>query len=210
MCGLWGYTGRRPANLGILAQAMVVAARRGPDGGGVWCPDASPAVRLWRGAHPSLGDDCRGRQVLGHSRLATTLNSQGIEDFQPCSSGARVYVTHNGSVRNYEAVRESLQLRTRCDSEAIASAVDAEMSQGAGFTTARVRALHVVDLGEHYALAIAVRGHTFLAAHGQSLYALEHGGGTYWCSVQLSPEWEPVNGSRMLRTEDGQQDLQEG
>lgn len=209
MCGLWGYTGARPANLGILAQAMVMAARRGPDGGGVWCPDASPAVRLWKGPHPSLGDDCRGRQVVGHSRLATTLNSQGLEDFQPVYSG-RVYVTHNGSVRNYSpAMREELQLRTRCDSEAIASAIDQEMSEGFGFVSARVRALHRVDLGDHYAVAIALRGQTFLAAHGQSLYVLEHGGGTYWCSVQLSPEWEPVNGSRMLRTDSGEQYLQE-
>lgn len=176
--------------MGLLEAALSRAAQRGPDGWGLWV-DGLRAAGPGRCPPGAAAGARGGRLALGHARLATMLDTGGSEHAQPIVYG-RTIVTHNGSVWNYEALRSVLRLSTGNDSEALAAVVD----RAAGSLTAAIAAaLRSVDMGEHYAFAIARAGELVLGARAQALYCYrDAAGGLYWSSGQVTRDWAPVDG----------------
>src|SRR3972149_439668 len=92
MCGLFGYVGQEPPDLGMLSECVALAATRGPHSHGMAWVDANGRIGTARGDGPAppeivgtLPTDARG--IVGHSRFATTGTYAGgaprIEDPMP-------------------------------------------------------------------------------------------------------------------------------
>lgn len=106
MCGILGTVGRPPA-AETFDRMLDTLAHRGPDGRGVRALDG-------------------GGVMLGHRRLAIIdLSSDGAQPIG--NEDGSVWLTYNGEIYNYRALREELErlghrFRSRTDSEVIVHA----------------------------------------------------------------------------------------
>jgi asparagine synthetase B (glutamine-hydrolysing) len=192
MCGLFGFFGYRP-DMNVVAEAALLAARRGPDGWGVMT-DHSVERGLGRLPTPLARSIAADRFVIGHCRLATVLGSKSIQDGQPIRVG-RYVVAHNGCVANADDLREAFGYTpdTRNDSEAIARL----MCRLPGTTDERLTAaLETVDHGGHYAVtALDLELMTIhLRANCMPLWVRRAQEGVYWCSIRPDESWEGCRG----------------
>src|SRR5438046_285088 len=102
MCGICGTVGRAvAAELAAMTDSM---AHRGPDGRG---------VKMFEGDPPA---------GLGHRRLAIIDPSPA--GAQPMSFADRWWITYNGELYNFRALRRELEaqgerFRTACDTEVL-------------------------------------------------------------------------------------------
>jgi len=100
MCGICGFTG--PPDRGLIERMTRTLAHRGPDGEGV-----------------EILDGCS----LGHRRLAVIDLSDAGREPMP-NEDATVWLTMNGEVYNFQALREELErrghrFRSRTDAECV-------------------------------------------------------------------------------------------
>lgn len=192
MCGLWGFVGPGNADSSVLRATAALAAKRGPDSWGITTEtvDQRGMGRLM----PQHVDAVPpSRVVVGHCRLSTVLGTKNAAACQPIRSG-RFVVAHNGSVLNASTIVRRMNLRpvTGNDSEVLALLLDSLQ----GHTAERLSmALDMVDHGDGYALALLDLStmDVMLRARGIPLWSFTGSGGTYWCSLKLGTEWEPVH-----------------
>lgn len=188
MCGLFGFWGFKP-DMGRIATAALLAARRGPDGWGIVTDIASERGlgRLPAGLARGIAAE---RFVIGHFRLATVLGSKTIHDGQPLHVG-RFVVAHNGTVPNADGLRSAFGYEpdTRNDSEAIGQL----MCRLPGSPDERLdAALARIDHGGHYAVTVLdlelMTVH--LRAKAMPLWVHRAYEGIYWCSIRPDETWE--------------------
>jgi asparagine synthase (glutamine-hydrolysing) len=125
MCAIAGIVNRdgSPVDLDLLRRMAEVQRHRGPDGGGIvaLCARTGSFERPGTDA-PAGAADLRADVALAHRRLAV-LDLEGGD--QPLSSeDGTIWVTFNGEIYNFRALREELTrlghaFRTRTDTEVI-------------------------------------------------------------------------------------------
>lgn len=191
MCGLFGFHGARLPDRSVLHQAARLASRRGPDGWGI-VTEFAQARDLGRLPEHVLAGMEPSRTVLGHCRLATVLGTKTADACQPIRVG-RYVITHNGTVGNVPELeaRHGFRLRTGNDSEALAHL----LARAGGSLTDRLTwALLQADTGGHFAVVVldTDTNDVEMRANRMPLWRHVAPAGTYWCSLQPAPEWEPV------------------
>lgn len=193
MCGLWGYAGAAAPDMGRLAMAARLAARRGPDAWGI-TTETRERRGLGRLPDDAVQTVAQNRVVLGHCRLSTVLGTKTTAACQPLRAG-RFVVAHNGCVANAGKLvdRFGLSPATGNDSEVIAMLLDRLEGQAGDRLTA---ALRMIDHGGHYAVAVLDTAdmQVLLRANGIPLWRHQTAAGTYWGSIRPGMEWEPVRG----------------
>jgi glutamine phosphoribosylpyrophosphate amidotransferase len=183
MCGVFGFDGSTAPDADRLRVVASAAARRGPHACGVsWVENG--ALRLdrkigpWAANGAALLAQCAGaHRMVGHFRLATTGDWRNVANNQPLVCGA-VAVAHNGNIPGWQAIaaRLGIQLRTSCDSELVAHALERHFD-AASLASVTVSALpHAI---------LAVRADAFLATRrGLPLFKWVTPEGIYYSSVQ--------------------------
>ena len=197
MCGVFGFDGVRPVDVGAFAEVARLAARRGPHAAGIaWIADER--VEILRAAEPweklekrALAAVAGATRAIGHCRLATAGDYSDPADAQPLPvwDGA---VAHNGNVYNWRelAAEHGLVLRTRCDSEVIGL-----------LTRARPlpEALALVDVASPAAVLALWPDRFEVARRGHPLYAWSRPEGTYYCSVRPADDARLVKEATTMR-----------
>src|SRR6188474_3262117 len=126
MCGIAAFTGAfTPEFMDVLN----CAARRGPDGWGIFAvaPDKEPRLHReigkWRGVLPFPLKDCA--LAVAHFRLATFAGARQLDTFQPFVRTG-IAVAHNGNIYNHAALKARLKLRadSGSDSEVLAAIIE--------------------------------------------------------------------------------------
>lgn len=111
MCGIVAVLSRTPVDREMFTAMTRSLAHRGPDGEGV----------------KFLVD---GRIALGHRRLAILdLSDAGLQPM--CDAGERIWITYNGEIFNYRALRAELEadghrFRTTTDTEVLIALYERE------------------------------------------------------------------------------------
>ena len=114
MCGIVGYTGKRPAQ-GILIQGLTRLEYRGYDSAGIAVQeDDSLAVIHRKGKVASLEHtlshfDFQGTCGIGHTRWATHGKPSEANAHPHTSCGGHIAVVHNGIIENFAELREELE-----------------------------------------------------------------------------------------------------
>src|ERR1051326_355852 len=165
MCGIAGVISKSGKNVVPTVRIMLSCmVHRGPDGAGI-VADGQIAKSDSIAALDVEG--IRGRNVLGHTRLAIVGGTCGAQPFQSCDG--RFTLEHNGEIYNYKALRAGLEasknwshkLQTQTDSEVIVHILE-ENFEGSDLVEAVRKTVAMLD--GVYALAIRdeVTGETVL------------------------------------------------
>src|SRR5678815_4179310 len=106
MCGICGIVSTQPVNEERLARAIARLAHRGPDDTGA-----------------TFLED--GRVAFGHRRLS--IIDLSVAGHQPMSSiDGSIWITFNGEIYNYKALRKELEprhsFRSQSDTEVVINA----------------------------------------------------------------------------------------
>ena len=139
MCGIVGYTGKRPAQ-GILIQGLTRLEYRGYDSAGIAVQEGdSLAVIHRKGKVASLEHtlshfDFQGTCGIGHTRWATHGKPSEANAHPHTSCGGQIAVVHNGIIENFAELREELEGRghvftSETDTEVVAHLLE-EAYQG--------------------------------------------------------------------------------
>lgn len=139
MCGIVGYTGKRPAQ-GILIQGLTRLEYRGYDSAGIAVQEGdSLAVIHRKGKVASLEHtlshfDFQGTCGIGHTRWATHGKPSEANAHPHTSCGGHIAVVHNGIIENFAELREELEGRghvftSETDTEVVAHLLE-EAYQG--------------------------------------------------------------------------------
>ena len=161
MCGIIGYTGRKPA-APILLEALSRLEYRGYDSAGIAVlgPNGDPAVRKSQGKlsalMEALGDGLpEGTTGIGHTRWATHGGPTDFNAHPHTDCGNQVAVVHNGIVENFVELKRELtdgghEFSSQTDSECIAHLIESFLAQGSSLeesvlaTAKRLRGAHAV------------------------------------------------------------------
>ena len=139
MCGIVGYTGKRPAQ-GILIQGLTRLEYRGYDSAGIAVQEGdSLAVIHRKGKVTSLEHtlshfDFQGTCGIGHTRWATHGKPSEANAHPHTSCGGHIAVVHNVIIENFAELREELEGRghvftSETDTEVVAHLLE-EAYQG--------------------------------------------------------------------------------
>ena len=139
MCGIVGYTGKRPAQ-GILIQGLTRLEYRGYDSAGIAVQEGdSLAVIHRKGKVASLEHtlshfDFQGTCGIGHTRWATHGKPSEANAHPHTSCGGHIAVVHSGIIENFAELREELEGRghvftSETDTEVVAHLLE-EAYQG--------------------------------------------------------------------------------
>ncbi|NPD31655.1 glutamine--fructose-6-phosphate transaminase (isomerizing) [Eggerthellaceae bacterium zg-1084] len=134
MCGIVGYTGRRPA-AGILVEGLRRLEYRGYDSAGVavQCgPDLRAVKRVGRVSQLARALDqerLEGCCGVGHTRWATHGRPTEANAHPHAAGQGRIAVVHNGIIENFAELRAELEERgvrfaSETDTETIAHLID--------------------------------------------------------------------------------------
>ena len=115
MCGIVGYTGKRPAAK-ILLSGLSKLEYRGYDSAGIAVRDNSkdPQIIKAKGKLKHLlektnnGNNVPGFVGIGHTRWATHGSPTETNAHPHCSDDKNVIGVHNGILENYQELREKL------------------------------------------------------------------------------------------------------
>jgi len=123
MCGIAGIVGPgRRATTELLGRMTRVMAYRGPDGEGYLLSMPGQPATVWYGSPEDAPASAAAVAGFGHRRLSIIDRARGQ---QPLSNeDGTIWVTYNGELYNYQALRRSLEarghrFRTNTDTEVI-------------------------------------------------------------------------------------------
>lgn len=130
MCGIIGYSGRRPA-APLLLDGLARLEYRGYDSAGLALVDAAGLTVYKRQGRLSVlkeavkGKDLPQRTGIGHTRWATHGRPSDANAHPHVSRQGRYAVVHNGIIENYAALRAELEaegvcFRSETDTEVVA------------------------------------------------------------------------------------------
>ena len=139
MCGIVGYTGKRPAQ-GILIQGLTRLEYRGYDSAGIAVQEGDSLAVIHRKGkvasleHTLLHFDFQGTCGIGHTRWATHGKPSEANAHPHTSCGGYIAVVHNGIIENFAELREELEGRghvftSETDTEVVAHLLE-EAYQG--------------------------------------------------------------------------------
>ena len=165
MCGIIGYTGRRPAGP-IVIEGLRRLEYRGYDSAGIALFDQQHELYVAKAAGKLDSLDSRIEGTLppavagiGHTRWATHGEPNDVNAHPHLDPSGRVAVIHNGIVENFEALRARYHDRgadfaSETDSEVIAHMLAERLDRGSDLA----EALRLVTLeleGAHAIVAVA-------------------------------------------------------
>lgn len=117
MCGIVGYLGSRPA-YDILIKGLHRLEYRGYDSAGVAIinPEGSLNIYKTKGKVEDLERFCSSKDVAGsvgiaHTRWATHGEPNDTNAHPHYSRSGRIAIVHNGTIENYNVLKEALQLQ---------------------------------------------------------------------------------------------------
>lgn len=144
MCGIVGYTGRRPVR-DILIEGLTRLEYRGYDSAGIAvAQDGTLAVVHRKGKVSSLAGtvanlDLVGTCGIGHTRWATHGRPSEANAHPHTSCGGHIAVVHNGIIENFAELREELEGRGHVFSSDTDTEVVAHLIEEAYATTGSLR-----------------------------------------------------------------------
>ncbi|MDL2279782.1 glutamine--fructose-6-phosphate transaminase (isomerizing) [Desulfovibrio sp. OttesenSCG-928-G11] len=163
MCGIIGYTGRRPA-VPLVMEGLGRLEYRGYDSSGV-CFVQNGELNVVRasGKLKLLEDKLAGMEVslattgMGHTRWATHGAPTEDNAHPHRSFHGRLALVHNGIIENYQECKNELgakgfKFASQTDSEVLANCIEDELAPGLSLLQAFARALKRVRGA--YALAL--------------------------------------------------------
>ncbi len=149
MCGIVGYTGRRPVK-DFLIEGLKRLEYRGYDSAGIAFLDGGKVRTVKAAGKVAMLESKIGKLPLAgmgiaHTRWATHGKPSEKNAHPHTDCRARVAVVHNGIIENYRELREVLgkrghHFRSETDTETIAHLIEEEMKT-ASFEAAFVKAL---------------------------------------------------------------------
>lgn len=117
MCGIVGYIGNRDA-YDILIKGLHRLEYRGYDSAGVAIIDPDNRLNIYksRGKVDDLDNFCQSKNVSGstgiaHTRWATHGEPNDINAHPHYSASGKIALVHNGTIENYNVLKEALQLQ---------------------------------------------------------------------------------------------------
>ena len=117
MCGIVGYIGNRDA-YEILIKGLHRLEYRGYDSAGVAIVDPDNNLNIYksRGKVADLENFCQAKNVSGtigiaHTRWATHGEPNDINAHPHYSASGKIALVHNGTIENYNVLKEALQLQ---------------------------------------------------------------------------------------------------
>lgn len=117
MCGIVGYIGNRDA-YDILIKGLYRLEYRGYDSAGVAIIDPDNRLNIYksRGKVDDLENFCQSKNVSGstgiaHTRWATHGEPNDINAHPHYSASGKIALVHNGTIENYNVLKEALQLQ---------------------------------------------------------------------------------------------------
>lgn len=117
MCGIVGYIGNRDA-YDILIKGLHRLEYRGYDSAGVAIIDPDNQLNIYksRGKVADLENFCQSKNVKGstgiaHTRWATHGEPNDINAHPHYSASGKIALVHNGTIENYNVLKEALQLQ---------------------------------------------------------------------------------------------------
>lgn len=117
MCGIVGYIGNRDA-YDILIKGLHRLEYRGYDSAGVAIIDPDNRLNIYksRGKVNDLENFCQSKNVSGstgiaHTRWATHGEPNDINAHPHYSASGKIALVHNGTIENYNVLKEALQLQ---------------------------------------------------------------------------------------------------
>lgn len=117
MCGIVGYIGNRDA-YDILIKGLHRLEYRGYDSAGVAIIDPDNRLNIYksRGKVDNLENFCQSKNVSGstgiaHTRWATHGEPNDINAHPHYSASGKIALVHNGTIENYNVLKEALQLQ---------------------------------------------------------------------------------------------------
>lgn len=117
MCGIVGYIGNRDA-YDILIKGLHRLEYRGYDSAGVAIIDPDNRLNIYksRGKVDDLENFCQSKNVSGstgiaHTRWATHGEPNDINAHPHYSASGKISLVHNGTIENYNVLKEALQLQ---------------------------------------------------------------------------------------------------
>lgn len=117
MCGIVGYIGNRDA-YDILIKGLHRLEYRGYDSAGVAIIDPDNLLNIYksRGKVADLEKFCESKNVKGstgiaHTRWATHGEPNDINAHPHYSASGKIALVHNGTIENYNVLKEALQLQ---------------------------------------------------------------------------------------------------
>lgn len=117
MCGIVGYIGNRDA-YDILIKGLHRLEYRGYDSAGVAIIDPDNQLNIYksRGKVADLEKFCESKNVKGstgiaHTRWATHGEPNDINAHPHYSASGKIALVHNGTIENYNVLKEALQLQ---------------------------------------------------------------------------------------------------
>jgi asparagine synthetase B (glutamine-hydrolysing) len=185
VCGIAAFIGPSEG----FFEVMNHAARRGPDGWGIYGAKGGQIKFIqrqlgpWRGLHPSdLGGCDLG---IAHFRLATFANANDPRALQPFVRSTGIALAHNGNIYNHAELRTRFKLVTNSDSDSeVLAALVNKFAPEIGLEAALDRALGLMDPLKPYAVAVTDGRQLVIRRHGQPIFQHGH----LYGSVQWRPE----------------------
>lgn len=117
MCGIVGYIGNRPA-YEILIKGLHRLEYRGYDSAGVAMVGDNGALNIYktRGKVEDLERFCHAKELDGclgiaHTRWATHGEPNDVNAHPHLSHSGKLALVHNGTIENYNVLKESLELQ---------------------------------------------------------------------------------------------------
>ncbi len=172
MCGIIGYTGRRPVKP-ILFEGLHRLEYRGYDSAGIALSEPGAGKLIIRkkvGKLNVLETDCRNLRSaatvgIGHTRWATHGGVTVTNAHPHADCRGRIALVHNGIIENHEELRRELKkrghrFRSETDTEVIVHLIEENLGKGL-LTATRLAAQ---KLEGAYALVVMERGGSTLTA----------------------------------------------
>lgn len=214
MCGIVGYIGKREA-YPILIQGLHRLEYRGYDSAGVALIDRNGSLNIYKtkGRVDELerfaGSKPTGGTVgIAHTRWATHGEPSEANAHPHCSQSGRIALVHNGTIENYDVLREALMrhgyiFRSQTDTEVLVQLVAyiREQSCCTLFEAVQEASRQIVGA---YAIAVVDREEPgrIVAARSSSPLVIGIGEGEYFLASDATPIVEYTD--RVVYLDDGQ------
>ncbi len=134
MCGIIGYVGQKRAQP-IIMNCLSKLEYRGYDSCGIAIANGSLQIYKDMGRVSNLEKTLpviKGSIGIGHTRWATHGEPSRVNAHPHCDCSGRIAVVHNGTINNFQELRERLEkeghlLASQTDTELIAHLIEKHM-----------------------------------------------------------------------------------